>query len=78
MAWSDRPWILEGAAVRVSMVGFDNGTETHFHLDGQEVPQINSDLTAGVDVTVAVPLTENDGIVYKGMMKGGQLPQLSM
>ncbi|HEU5015579.1 MAG TPA: DNA methyltransferase, partial [Roseiflexaceae bacterium] len=23
MAWSDRPWILDGAAVRVSMVGFD-------------------------------------------------------
>lgn len=22
MAWSDRPWVLEGAAVRVSMVGF--------------------------------------------------------
>ena len=25
MAWSDREWILDGAAVRVSMVGFDNG-----------------------------------------------------
>src|SRR5690606_32646372 len=23
MAWSDRDWILEGAAVRVSMIGFD-------------------------------------------------------
>ena len=28
MAWSDREWILDGAAVRVSMIGFDDGTET--------------------------------------------------
>ena len=26
MAWSDRDWILDGASVRVSMVGFDNGS----------------------------------------------------
>src|SRR5690606_6836261 len=25
LAWSDEPWILEGAAVRVSIVGFDDG-----------------------------------------------------
>jgi type II restriction/modification system DNA methylase subunit YeeA len=25
MAWSDRPWVLDGAAVRVSMIGFDDG-----------------------------------------------------
>jgi type II restriction/modification system DNA methylase subunit YeeA len=27
MAWSDEPWILEGAAVRVSIIGFDDGSE---------------------------------------------------
>ena len=27
MAWRDRAWVLDGAAVRVSMVGFDGGTE---------------------------------------------------
>ena len=27
MAWSDRAWVLDGAAVRVSMVGFDAGAE---------------------------------------------------
>jgi hypothetical protein len=26
-AESDRPWILNGAAVRVTMVGFDDGSE---------------------------------------------------
>ena len=27
-AQSDRDWILDGAAVHVSMIGFDNGAET--------------------------------------------------
>ena len=27
LAWSDEPWILDGAAVRISIVGFDNGSE---------------------------------------------------
>lgn len=44
MAWSDRTWILDGADVRVSMVGFDNGTEQQRYLDGKLVDQINADL----------------------------------
>lgn len=28
MAYSDEEWVLEGAAVRVSIVGFDDGSET--------------------------------------------------
>ena len=28
MAWADEPWILEGAAVRVSLLGFDDGGNT--------------------------------------------------
>lgn len=39
-AESDRSWILEGAAVRVSMVGFDNGEEQHRTLDGAVVDAI--------------------------------------
>ena len=31
MAWSDRKWVLDGAAVRVSMVGFDAGAEERVH-----------------------------------------------
>ena len=41
---SDRHWILDGAAVRVSMVGFDNGTETTRELDGQACRQDQSRL----------------------------------
>jgi hypothetical protein len=37
MAWSDRPWILEGAAVRIAIVGFDDSTEQHKMLDGIRV-----------------------------------------
>jgi hypothetical protein len=73
MAWSDRPWILEGAAVRVSIVAFDAGEEKLKWLDGKEVNNINPDLTATFDLTTAVPLTENEGIAYYGTVKVGPL-----
>ena len=48
--WSDEEWVNDGAAVRVSLVGFgpifpvDRGSQ----LDGVEVPAIHADLTAAV------------------------------
>ena len=36
---SDRNWILEGATVHVSMVGFDDGSERNHILDGRVRPQ---------------------------------------
>jgi type II restriction/modification system DNA methylase subunit YeeA len=71
MAWSDRPWILEGAAVRVSMIGFDNGEEVKLVLDGQSVDKINADLTSSFDLTLAVPLAENVDLAFRGNQKGG-------
>jgi len=71
MAWSDRPWILDGAAVRVSMIGFDNGAEAERLLNGAPVTTINADLSSSIDVTSAGPLAENQGICFLGMMKGG-------
>ena len=71
MAWSDRSWILDGAAVRVSMVCFDNGTEKARNLDGVQQTAINADLTSHVDVTVAKELPENNGLCFLGMMKAG-------
>ena len=71
MAWSDRPWILDGAAVRVSMVGFDDGSCKERLLNGEPVATINEDLTAKVDVTGALPLRENGGLCFLGMMKAG-------
>jgi hypothetical protein len=71
MAWADRPWVLEGAAVRVSMVGFDNGTEDERYLDSVPVQIINSDLTATVDITKAHILDENLHMAFQGTIKGG-------
>jgi type II restriction/modification system DNA methylase subunit YeeA len=71
MAWSDRPWVLDGAAVRVSMVGFDDGTEPIHVLDGVVVSEVNPDLTASLDLTQAMKLSENEGIAYYGTVKIG-------
>ena len=71
MAWSDRPWVLEGAAVRISIVGFDDGSENERELDGQQAPTINANLTVGADLTAAKRLEENLGIAFMGDTKGG-------
>ena len=47
LAWSDREWILDGATVHVSIIGFASGRESVKVLDGQTVSDINSDLTLG-------------------------------
>jgi hypothetical protein len=72
MAWSDRPWILEGAAVRVSMVGFDSGEQVEHILDGRVTLAINADLTGQANLTQAVRLRENEGIAFQGTLKVGQ------
>jgi hypothetical protein len=71
MAWSDRDWILDGASVRVSMIGFDNGKEETRTLDGISVLSINPDLTAEANVTQAHPLPENAKIAYQGVVLRG-------
>lgn len=70
-AVSDRHWILEGANVHISMVGFDTGLEKERTLDGARVPQINPDLTTGSDLTVARRLASNTGISFQGPVKVG-------
>ena len=71
-AQSDRNWILDGATVHVSMVGFDDGSEQSRNLDGEEVPYIYVNLKDGMtDVTKARRLKENLGIAFMGDTKGG-------
>ena len=72
MAWSDRDWILDGAAVNVSMIGFDSGVETVRQLDGNTVTRINADLTAAADLTQAKRLTENRDLAFQGPVKVGK------
>ena len=71
MAWSDQPWILDGATVHISIVGFDDGSELNRELDGAAIGSINANLTMGADLTAAVRLRENLGIAFMGDTKGG-------
>jgi hypothetical protein len=71
MAWSDRDWVLDGAAVHVSMVGFDNGEQCERILNGSIVASINPDLTTGAHIGDASALPENIGIQHEGDKKGG-------
>ena len=70
-AQSDRDWILDGATVHVSMVGFDGGDETERSLDGQTVDRINSDLSSQVDLPSARRLRENEGLSFMGVTPAG-------
>lgn len=65
-AQSDRNWILNGAAVHVSMVGFDDGIETIRELDGSSANAINTDLTTAADLTERQLLCENPNISFQG------------
>ncbi|HMA36739.1 MAG TPA: DNA methyltransferase [Chloroflexia bacterium] len=72
LGWRDRPWILDGAAVRVALVGFDNSSETARSLDGVAVTTISADLYGDIDLTQAQRLKENGGIAFIGDMKKGK------
>ena len=70
-AWSDEPWVVEGAAVRVSLVCVDAASHQP-RLDGRQVYQINTDLTAGsLDLTKARSLPENTDLSFQGIKFGG-------
>ena len=72
-AWSDEPWVVEGAAVRVSLVNFAHrqAVESAF-LNGSLVNRINADLVAEQsDLTRARPLTCNEGTAFQGDIKYG-------
>lgn len=72
-AWSDEPWVIDGAAVRVSLLCFGRTplAEAAF-LDGLNVGQINTDLTASTaDMTTACRLATNSDVGFMGDTKGG-------
>ncbi len=70
-AESDRPWILNGANVHISMVCFDDGAEKSRTLDGKAVAIINSNLTATADTGSAFTIPANCGVSFLGNCKGG-------
>ena len=70
-AHSSEPWVLAGAAVHISFVGQDDGTEPERTLNGCRVESINDDLTSGLDLTRARRLAENRGLGYYADVKAG-------
>lgn len=73
-ALSDEPWIVDGAAVRVSLICFgrDNLNIHQNTLDGKNVATIYSDLTGGeTDLTKASRLPLNAGCCFQGPVKVG-------
>ena len=78
-AWSDEPWVIDGAAVRVSLLCFsrtDDESVAGARLDGKPVDEIYGDLTAkqggaGVDLMSVRRLPQNAGIAFMGDTKGG-------
>ena len=71
-AISDREWILDGANVHISMIGFDNGDDKKRTLDGSCVKSINSNLDSTVDIAQAAALQSNRGICCRATEKGGK------
>ena len=65
-AWSDRNWVLDGAAVHISMVGFDDGQEPTRTYNGEHVSSINANLTVAADLGSAKVLAENKSVSFQG------------
>ncbi len=72
MAWNDRPWILDGAAVRVAIIGFDGNQEQSRQLNGIPVTNITADLQGDIDLTQARRLVENANLAFIGDTKKGK------
>jgi hypothetical protein len=74
-AWQNEPWVINGAAVRVSLVCFASPNEpaSKLMLNGHEVSQINPNLTAGLDTSAVAKLRENANSVFIGVQQSGPL-----
>ena len=72
-AWADEPWVVDGAAVRVSLVCIarrDSGLPVR--LNEGSAGRINADLTSGAtDLTRTRSLAPNFGVAFMGDIKRG-------
>jgi len=65
-AVSDRDWVIDGANVHISILGFDDGSEKIKTLDEISVLSINSNLSSVADITQARRLSGNVGLAFMG------------
>lgn len=72
-AWSDEPWVVDGADVRVSLICFGRTESAQIACDGKPTQRINADLTSGaLNLTIAHRLAENENIAVRGIERGGR------
>ena len=72
-AWSDEPWNVAGAAVRVSMIMFDAASDGGAQLDGELVDRIAGDLSAGgADLSNLYALKQNAKSAFVGVILNGE------
>lgn len=78
-AWSDEPWSIEGAAVRVAIICFasQKPKPIRIQLDGKAVNVIFDNLAAsdengGSNLSQARKIAENNGISFQGIKRVGQ------
>ena len=71
---SDKEWRSndpDAASVHISIICFDDGTQTFRLLNGTRTSNINTDLTRGPDLTRAKRLSENASISFVGIIRVG-------
>ena len=71
-AWSDEPWVVEGAAVRVSIICVQGiGEAEGVRLDGKTVQAIGPDLSSESQIVTAARLKEAYNVSFIGTQKNG-------
>jgi type II restriction/modification system DNA methylase subunit YeeA len=70
-AESSRDWILAGANVHVSMVGFDNSSETQRMLDGKSATEIGAQLSESKATSEVAILKANSDKSFMGVTPSG-------
>ena len=70
-AWTHQPWVLDGAAVRVSLICLSKTPAPDVALNGNAVASISTNLMSGADVTQARMLEANLRLSFTGTKKGG-------
>lgn len=68
-AWSDLPWVVEGAAIRVSIVCGSAGARSSKQLDGRLVDNISPSLKVETFVPAKIPA--QGSIIFRGPPKIG-------
>lgn len=72
IAYSDEPWVVDGADIRVSIVVCSTDPAETRTLDGRQVAAITPDLKSFVvDLSQKIPLLENHKRAVRGIEKGG-------